>query len=322
MTVARPRLLRSPTGRYVALRVLAGVGVMWGAATLTFIALQLVQGDQVSGVLGTNALATPAVRAQIVHEYGFDQPVLVQYLHWLERLLTGDLGRSYQLNTPVTEALAGQVWPTAQLAGAATLIAVVVSLVTAILTAGRGRGVRTVASGFELVAISVPAFWVGLLALTFLSFKWDLLPGAGTTGLTGLILPAAVLSLPLTGILSQVLREGLDEALRQPFALSVRTRGVGPTALIARHALRHALASLATLVGWMIGSLFGGAVLIETVFARPGVGRVLLSAVTSRDLPVVSAVVLLVAAVFTVVNIAVDLLYLRIDPRLRTSRSA
>ncbi|MEV4418999.1 ABC transporter permease [Patulibacter sp. NPDC049589] len=314
--------MRPGTARAVLLRLLAGLGVMWGAATLTFIALQLVQGDQVAGVLGTNSLATPAVRAQVIHEYGFDQPVLVQYLHWLGRLVTGDLGRSYQLNTPVTQALSGQIWPTAQLAGAATLIAVVVSVVVAVLTTGRGRRVRSAASGAELVAVSVPAFWIGLIALTYLSFKWHLLPGAGATGLSGLLLPAAVLSIPLTGILSQVLREGLDEALRQPFAISVRARGVGPTALVARHALRHALASLATLVGWMVGSLFGGAVLIETVFARPGLGRVLLSAVTSRDLPVVSAVVLLVAGVFVVVNVVVDLLYLRIDPRLRTPRSA
>jgi peptide/nickel transport system permease protein len=314
--------MRPATARAIGLRLLAGVGVMWGAATLTFIALQLVQGDQVAGVLGTNSLATPAVRAQVIHEYGFDQPVIVQYLHWLGRLLTGDLGRSYQLNTPVTQALAGQVWPTAQLAGAAILIAVVVSVTVAVLTTGRGRRVRAVASGAELAAVSIPAFWIGLIALTYLSFKWHVFPGAGATGLSGLLLPAAVLSIPLTGILSQVLREGLDEALRQPFAVSVRARGVGPTALIARHALRHALASLATLVGWMIGSLFGGAVLIETVFARPGLGRVLLSAVTSRDLPVVSAVVLLVAGVFTLVNVVVDLLYLRIDPRLRTPRSA
>lgn len=314
--------MRGPTVRLVALRLLAGVGVMWGAATITFVALLLVQGDQVAGVLGTNSLATPEVRAQVIAEYGFDQPVPVQYLHWLGRLLTGDLGRSYQLNTPVTEALAGQVWPTAQLAGAAVLIAVVVSVGFALLTAGRGPRVRSVASAAELVAISVPAFWVGLIALTFLSFRWGLLPGAGATGLSGLVLPAAVLAIPLTGILSQVLREGLDEALRQPFALSVRARGVGPGALVARHALRHALTSVATLVGWMVGSLFGGAVLIETVFARPGLGRVLLSAVTSRDLPVVSAVVLLVAAVFTVVNVLVDLLQLRVDPRLRRPRSA
>lgn len=307
--------------RTVLLRLLAGLGVLWGAATVTFVALQLVPGDPVAGVLGTNALATPGVRAQIVHEYGFDQPVLVQYVDWLGRAVTGDLGRSYQLDTTVTQALAGQLVPTAQLAGAATAIALVVSVLVAVLTAGRGRTVRTLASGTELVAVSVPVFWVGLLALTFLSFRWEVLPGAGSTGLSGLVLPAAVLALPLTGILSQVLREGLDEALRQPFALSVRSRGVGPTALVARHALRHAAASLATLVGWMVGSLFGGAVLIETVFARPGVGRVLLSAVTSRDLPVVSAVVLLVAFVFVLVNIVVDLLYLWIDPRLRTPRA-
>ena len=146
--------------------------------------------------------------------------------------------------------------------------------------------------------------------------------GAGATGLTGLILPAAVLAVPLTGMLSQVLRQGLDEALAQPFAVTARARGLGPAALVTRHALRHALVSATTLVGWMVGALFGGAVLIETVFARPGVGRVLLAAVTSRDVPVVAAVVLLVAAAFTVVSLLVDLLVLAIDPRQRTHTSA
>ncbi|WP_320670625.1 ABC transporter permease [Patulibacter defluvii] len=314
--------MRHPTVRHVALRLLAGVGVMWGAATLTFVVLLLVQGDQVSGVVGTGALVTPEVRAQIVHEYGFDQPIVVQYLRWIGHLLTGDLGRSYQLNTTVGDALAGQIGPTAALAGAATAIALTASLTLALLTAGRGRLVRGVASAVELVAVAVPAFWVGLLALTYLSFRWGVFPGAGSGGLGGLLLPSLVLALPLTGLLTQVLRQALDEALAQPFALSARARGAGPVALIARHALRHALATLTTLVGWMVATLFGGAVLIETVFARPGLGRVLLSAVTSRDLPVVSAIVLLVAAVFTVVNLLVDLAYRWIDPRLRTAPAA
>jgi peptide/nickel transport system permease protein len=306
------------TMRYVALRVIAGIGVMWGAATLAFVLLHVVQGDPVAAVTGSGTTLQPAVRAQIVHDYGFDRPLLMQYFDWLGQLLQGNLGRSYQLDEPVSQALRGQIGPTVALDVAAVLLAVVASLALAILTAGRSRAVRSAASGFELVAASTPAFWLGLLALSYLSFRWKIFPGAGATGLSGLILPAAVLAVPLTGMLSQVLRQGLDEALAQPFAVTARARGLGPAALVTRHALRHALVSATTLVGWMVGALFGGAVLIETVFARPGVGRVLLAAVTSRDVPVVAAVVLLVAAAFTVVSLLVDLLVLAIDPRQGT----
>ena len=306
------------TARHVALRLLAGVGVMWGAATLAFLLLHVVQGDPVAAVAGSGSLMSPAVRAEIAHDYGFDRPLVVQYVSWLGDLLHGDLGRSYQLDAPVSAALAGQVGPTLALDAAAVAIAVAASLALALLTAGRGRAVRSLVSGAELLAASTPAFWLGLLALSYLSFRWHLLPGAGATGVSGLVLPAAVLAVPLTGMLSQVLRQGLDEALAQPFAVSARARGLGPVALVTRHALRHALVSSTTLVGWMVGALVGGAVLIETVFARPGVGRVLLAAVTSRDVPVVAAVVLLVAAAFAVVNLLVDLLALAIDPRQRT----
>lgn len=305
------------TLRHVALRIAAGIGVMWGAASLAFVLLHVVQGDPVSAVTGSGTVLSPAVRAQIAHDYGFDQPLLLQYLDWLGRLLQGDLGRSYQLDAPVSTALAGQIGPTLALDAAAVAIAVAASLALALLTAGCGRAVRSVASGLELLAASTPAFWLGLIALSYLSFRWHLLPGAGATGLSGLILPATVLAVPLTGMLSQVLRQALEEALAQPFAVTARARGLGPVALVTRHALRHALVSATTLVGWMVGALFGGAVLIETVFARPGVGRVLLAAVTSRDVPVVAAVVLLVAAAFTVVNLLVDLLALVIDPRQR-----
>lgn len=317
----RPHGVLSPTRdtlTYVALRILAGIGVMWGAATLAFLLLHVVQGDPVAAVAGTGTFLSPEVRTQIAHDYGFDQPLLVQYAGWIWDLLRGDLGRSYQLDTPVTTALAGQIGPTLALALAAVAIASLASLALAVLTAGRGRAVRSVASGLELLAASTPAFWLGLVALSLLSFRWGLLPGAGATGPSGLVLPACVLAVPLTGMLSQVLRQGLDDALAQPFAVTGRARGLGPVALVAHHALRHALVSATTLAGWMVGALFGGAVLIETVFARPGVGRVLLAAVTSRDVPVVAAVVLLVAAAFTVVNLLVDLLALAIDPRQRT----
>lgn len=305
--------------RLLAARLAAGVGVMWGAATITFFVPRLAGGSPVTAVLGPNSLASPAEVRQVIREYGFDQPLIVQYLRWLGNLLRGDLGQSYQLGEPVSGALAGQILPTVELAGTAVGLALVFAVAAGVATTGRGRWRRELASNAELVLVTVPTFWIGLLALTFVSFRWHLLPGAGATGAGALILPAVVLALPIAGILGQVLREGLEDALAQPWALSVRARGVSLNSLVVRHALRHAAASLATMTGLILGSLFGGTVLIETVFARPGLGTVLLSAVTSSDYPVMAAVVLIVAAAYTVMNVIVDILYLVIDPRIGAS---
>ncbi|MFF7249319.1 ABC transporter permease [Embleya sp. NPDC008237] len=317
----RTRLMPALAG-YVARRLLAGVVVLWGAATVTFVALHRIGGDPVDAVVGPTVSPTPGLRRQITQEYGFDQPLIVQYGRWLGRLIGGDLGRSYQLGRPVTAVLADQVWPTCALALSAVLLASVSAVVTALATAGRGRVVRGLVSGAELAVVSLPSFWLGLLALSFLSFRWHLFPVAGDQGFAALVLPAVTLALPVAGVLAQVLRQCLDEALTQPFVLTVRTRGVPEALVLTRHALRHAAIPVVTLAGWVVGSLLGGAVLIETVFARPGLGRVLLAAVGSKDTPVVAAIVLLSAAAFTCVNLLVDLAYPALDPRLRTAPTA
>ncbi|MER5495841.1 MULTISPECIES: ABC transporter permease [unclassified Streptomyces] len=302
----------------VARRLGAGVVVLWGAATVSFLVLHLVPGDVVDTVLGPSTAATPELRERIRADYGLDDPLLVQYLRQLAGLLTGDLGRSYQLGLPVGDVLAGQIGPTVELALAATVPALLIAFVAAVATAGRGRVARAVVSGLELLAVSVPSYWLGILALTFLSYRFRLLPAAGDQGPAALILPALTLALPIGGVLARVVRQELDEALARPFALTARARGASERTVLLRHTLRHAALPVATLSGWIVGSLLGGAVLTETVFARPGLGRVLVTAVTSKDVPVVTALVLLSAAAFVVVNLLVDLAYLVIDPRLRT----
>ncbi|MEV0597818.1 ABC transporter permease [Streptomyces sp. NPDC050315] len=308
--------------RFVLRRLAAGVLVLWGAATLAFLALHLVPGDIVDTVLGPSTTAPPGLRARIRQDYGLDQPLPVQYGHTLAALATGDLGRSYQLGQPVTGVLAGQLAPTAELALAACAAALLLAFAAAYATAGRGRAARTVASGLELLATSVPSFWLGILALTFLSYRWGLLPAAGADGPATLVLPALTLALPIAGVLAQVIRQELDLALARPFVLTARARGASERRVLTRHTARHAALPVATLAGWIVGSLLGGAVLTETVFARPGLGRVLVTAVTSKDIPVVSALVVLSAAAFVVVNLLVDLVYLAIDPRLRTEAPA
>lgn len=300
-------------------RLGSALAVLVGAATLAFLALQLIPGDPVSVLLGPTNAGSPAVRAEISREYGFDRPVGEQYLHYLGRLLQGDLGDSYQLQRPVWSLIGDQLVPTVQLALAGLVLAVVLAVLSAVATAGRRPALRTVASVWELVAASTPSYWVGIVLLTVFSFRFHVFPVAGADGFASLVLPAVTLALPLTGVLAQVLREGLEAALEQPFVVTARSRGVGRTAVRLRHALRHSAMPLLTLAGWLTGSLIGGAVLVETVFGRPGIGSLVLQAVSAKDMPVVIGVVLLSAFVFVVISTVVDLLHPVIDPRLRSA---
>ncbi|MFD8818035.1 ABC transporter permease [Streptomyces sp. NPDC059627] len=305
--------------RAVLRRLGSAVAVLAGAATLAFVALQLIPGDPVSVLLGPSNAGSPAVRAEIRREYGFDRPVADQYLHYLGRLVRGDLGESYQLQRPVWSLIGDQLWPTVQLALAGLVLAVVLAVLSAVATAGRRPALRALASLWELVAASTPSYWVGIVLLTVFSFRFRLFPVAGADGFAALVLPAVTLALPLAGVLAQVLREGLEAALEQPFVVTARSRGVGRTAVRLRHALRHSAIPLLTLTGWLTGSLLGGAVLVEAVFGRPGIGSLVLQAVTAKDMPVVIGVVLLSAFVFVVISTVVELLYPVIDPRLRSA---
>jgi len=195
----------------------------------------------------------------------------------------------------------------------------VLAVLVALVTAGRGPWARRAVSTAELLAVSVPTFVIGIVLLSVFSFTLGWFPVSGAQGPASLVLPALTLALPITGVLGQVLREGLEKALEQPFAVTARARGLTERALVLRHALRHATLPAATLVGWFVAQLLTQAIITETVFGRPGVGRVVLQAVTGGDMPVVMAVVILSAVVFVTVSTVLDLLYRVIDPRLRSS---
>lgn len=309
--------------RRVAVAVLRRIGivvsVLWGAATIAFIALQLVPGDPVDILSGGQNVVDAEQRALVRAEYGLDRPLIVQYGVYVGNAFTGDLGRSYLYRAPVTAVLADAVGPTVQLAVTAVALAVVVSFTVAVATAGRRSGLRSLLAGIELVILATPVYWIGIVLLSVFSFELGWFPVTGTTGIRSLVLPAVALSLPLAAVLSQVLRDGLEESLEQPFALTVRTRGVSETALRWRHGVRHSLLAVSTLTGTLLASVLGGSVLTETVFGRSGIGRVLLQAISSRDMPLVLGVVMLAALSFVVVNLVIDALYLIVDPRLRTA---
>ena len=293
--------------------------VLWGVATVAFLAFRVIPGDPVSVMLGPQAQVSDAVKDGIRADLGLDRPPLEQYFGFIGQLARGDLGESYQLRMPVSEVIGRQIGATLQLSLLALLIAVVLALAVAVFV--RGQAGRAVAAGVELVVLSSPVFWIGLVLLSVFAFGLGWFPVSGARNPATLVLPAITLALPVAALLSQVLRDGLMQAERMPFAETVRARGASPSWFTLRHGLRHGAASAVTLAAYLTGSVLGGAVLVETVFARPGLGRVTLAAISDRDLPVITGIILLSALIFVVVNLIVELVHPLIDPRVRAARA-
>jgi peptide/nickel transport system permease protein len=300
--------------------ILSVAVVLWGAATLAFLAFRIIPGDPVEVMLGPQAQVSEAVKEGIRAELGLDRPPFEQYLAYLGSLLQGDFGDSYQLRMPVTEVIGRQLGATLQLTALALLLAAVLAFLVVLIA--RGRTARTAVAAVELVILSSPVFWIGLVLLSVFAFGLGWFPVSGTRNPATIVLPAITLALPVAALLGQVLRDGIEAAERQPFATTVRARGAGPTWLTLRHTLRHGATGAVTLAAYFVGSLLGGAVLVETVFARPGLGRVTLTAITDRDLPVITGIILLSALVFVLVTLVVELVYPLLDPRLRDARAA
>ncbi|WP_257624914.1 ABC transporter permease [Variovorax boronicumulans] len=302
--------------RRAASRLGASVVVAWGSTTAAFFALHALPGN-IADILAGD-LDYPGLREAIAAEWGLDRSLPAQYFDFLRRIASGDFGTSYELRTPVAEVVASQLWPTVHLAVSAGILALLIAVVVATLTSAQGRAARALASFVELVFASTPVFWLGILLLMTFSFTLQWLPVSGDEGWASLVLPAITLALPTAGLLTQVLREAMEKTLDQPFVVTVRARGLSEWGLRVRHVLRHAALPVMTLGGWLIGGLLGGAVITEKVFGRPGLGTVTLNAVLSHDVPVVLAVVLLAAFIHVAASTLLDLLYVLIDPRLKT----
>jgi len=300
----------------VITRLFSSVLVLWLSVTAAFTALHSLPGNIADILAGDNEY--PGLREAIAAEWGLDKSLPSQYLDFLGRLVHGDLGTSYVMRQSVGAILGSQLWPTVQLALTAGVIAATLAISVALLTAGRSALGRKIASSLELVMTSMPVFWIGILLLMLFSFHWRWFPVSGANGWQSLVLPAVTLALPTAGILAQVLREAMEKALEQPFVTTLRARGLSETRLRFSHVLRHALLPIVTLGGWLVGGLLGGAVITEKVFGRPGLGNVTLNAITSQDVPVVLAVVLVAAFIYVAISTLLDVLYLLIDPRLRS----
>ncbi|WP_218974553.1 ABC transporter permease [Streptomyces sp. NP160] len=309
-------------GRRLGVRLVWALVALWGAATAAFFAQVLLPGDRATIILNIRAgqpiARTPEELADINAAYGLQDPVLVQYWHYLSGLLRGDLGDSYQQHRSVAAIIVEQLAPTLTLTLTAIALAWAIMLVTVVLTAGRPRAGR-LASAVEVAAASTPHYWLGIVLLVVFALQlgWFPVVGAGTPA--ALVLPALTLAVPLAGFLGQSTRSAFETALQQPFVLTARTRGASDLQVRVRHVLRHSLLPAITLSGWALGAIISGAVVVEAVFTRSGIGSVLVTAVNNQDLPIVTGVVVLVAALYVVANLLVDLLHSLVDPRLEQS---
>ncbi|GAA2986012.1 ABC transporter permease [Streptosporangium longisporum] len=320
VAAAGPPRRRTGVARLVLVRAAASAAVLWGAVTATFLLLRVMPGGTADVLLARSAV-TPEVRERIISEYRLDDPLATQYLAYLGRIARGEFGESYVLRRPVWDAIGSQLPHTLLLITATLLVTVAASVLLAVVSANRRGWVRSSFSAAESLVVALPPFWLGLLLLTVFSFTLHWFPAIGSSSPSGLVLPTVALAAGPVAVMTGVLRDGLLRALEEPFVVTARSRGIGELALRLRHVLRHALLPATTLLGWIAGSLIGGAVIIEIVFSRQGIGRLVLFAVENKDMPVVIAIVLLTAAVFVLVNIVVDVLVWTIDPRTREAGS-
>jgi peptide/nickel transport system permease protein len=309
--------------RRVVTKLVSAVLVLVAAASVTFFAQLLVPGDRATAILNEQVGRAQKWKASdlapVRHKFGFDHPLLVQYLHYVGGLFRGDLGTSYTQFKPVTQVISAELAPSLVLTISALVVAWVLALVVTVLTVNRRRAISALGSTWEAFTASLPTYWIGVLLLVVFAAQLRMFPVIGGTGLRGTVLPVLTLAIPLAGFLGQVTREEFEKVLDQPFVTTARTRGMGDTAVRLRHALRHSVLPAITLSGWALGALVSGAVIAENVFGRPGIGQVLVTSVNTRDVPTVSGIVLVVAAVYVVANLLVDLAYLLVDPRMRAA---
>lgn len=303
---------------YIGRRVLATIPTLWGVATVVFFMARLLPGDPARVIAGV--LASPEDVERIRHEMGLDQAWWVQYLDFMGSLLHLSLGRSAHTNSPVIEEIASRVPYTAELAVAALLIAVAVGVLAGIAAAiKRNTPLDLLISGLSVFGVSMPVYWLGLMMIIVFAIELHLFPAAGADEPTSIIMPALTLALFSVGLIARMTRSSMLEVLGQDYVRTARAKGAPPRVVIFRHALRNALLPIMTVIGLQFGSLLGGAVVTETVFAWPGVGRLLVDSIFFRDYPVVQGLVLMFGTTFVLMNLFVDILYAYVDPRIHYS---
>jgi peptide/nickel transport system permease protein len=311
--------------RYIAQRTFSLIPVLVGVTLLIFLVMQLAPGDPAQIMLGPKATATSL--AQLRHELGLDQPLHVQYVRWLARVLRGNWGRSIQLKREVLPFILGRFQNTAYLTICAALLACLVGIPAGILSAVRQYSLSDrMAMVLVLVGFSMPIFWLGIILQIVFGLRLGVLPVSGIqspdhTGLADLvshlILPSLTLATGATAIIARMTRSSMLEVIRQDYIRTARSKGLRERLIISHHALKNALIPVMTVVGMQVGYLLGGDVLVEMVFSYPGIGLAMVNGILARDFPLVQGAILLVASSYVLVNLAVDITYAYLDPRIR-----
>ncbi|MBI3979534.1 MAG: ABC transporter permease [Chloroflexi bacterium] len=313
-------------GRYVARRIVAVLPVLFGVSVAVFLMIRLVPGDVVDVILGSEAAASPEQRAEMRQRFGLDRPLAVQYADWVGRLLVGDFGKTARAGRPVLPDVLARLPVTIQLTGTAMAISLVIAVPLGIVSAVRRYSI--VDSAVRLVGLlglSIPNFWLATMLVLFVSLYWRILPTSGyvpvSQDLVGsfrsVLLPAISLAMANMAILMRMTRSSMLEVLRQEYITTARAKGLRERLVIYRHALKNALIPVVTVAGMQVGYLLGGAIIVEQIFALPGLGTLVLNAITQRDYPLLQAGALFIALAFPIVNLVVDILYAYLDPKVR-----
>lgn len=304
---------------YIVRRLLAIVVLAFGVSILAFSIIHLIPGDPVIQMIGYGQSSAAEIR-NLHHQLGLDLPLPVQYVRWLGNMLHGDFGYSYYSSTPVASLIAQNFPYTMELAGAALLVSLIVGLPLGIIAAlNRGSLVDSLVMIVSLVTLSVPDFWLGILLISLFSVQFHFLPVFGGTSLTSirsLILPALALGTGTGGITARFIRASLIEAATKQHVVTAKAKGLPRRLVFGRHVFRNAILPVVAVIGLQIGFLLSGTVITEVVFARPGIGRLLVDSILQKDYLTVQALVLLITMIYTTINLIVDLLYPLIDPRI------
>ena len=313
--------------RYILKRLLLLIPVLLGISVIVFLIMALIPGDPALAILG--AYATPENVAKLNADLGLNKPLVQQYFIWLGNMLTGDLGRSYNLNRPVLDEVLERLGPTLLLAACALILCTVLGILGGVIAAVKQYGwPDKLITLLVLIGISTPAFWLGLVLILLFAVHWQILPASGMVTpyagggvldvLKHLILPASTLALVATGVIARLSRANMLEVLRQDYIRTARAKGLREGRVIYRHAFKNALVNIVPVIGIQAGFVLGGAVYIETVFQWPGIGRMLVTAITTRDILLVQGGVLIVAACYVLFNLLADVAQHWLDPRIKT----
>jgi ABC-type dipeptide/oligopeptide/nickel transport system permease component len=304
--------------RHLLNRFLLTLPALWLVLSLVFLLIHIVPGDPVEQMLGEGA--APGQVAELRHSLGLDRPLLVQYGRYLWEVAHGDLGQSFKFQAPVRRIIFERYPATMQLAFLALLVCVAIAIPAGVISAHRrGHVTDRAVSVFTLFGLAVPNFAFGPLLITLFSIQLGWLPVSGRGGLLNYILPAATLGAALAAILTRMVRGAMLEELSSDYVRTARAKGLSTSAVLVRHALRNALIPIITILGLQFGTLLAGTIVTETIFSWPGIGRLTVQAISSRDYPLLQGCILVIALSYVLVNLLTDVLYSFIDPRVRLS---